>query len=163
MTLLMTTTSTQVRPVGWRYRLLGIGLGALLMFDLASFYGPLNVIALFSHGGLIGPWDVFNNSLFGLGFASYMVPYGLLAGWVSSEASLGLAKPLSRKLASHPRRRRVLTAMSTALATLTCSVILSLAFGFQILSFYGIIVIVVFGAALLGDPWLNERAAPDPV
>lgn len=163
MTLLMTATPTQVRPVGWRYRLLGIGLGALLMFDLASFYGPLNVIALFNHGGLIGPWDVFNNSLFGLGFASYMVPFGLLSGWVSSEASLGLVKPLARKLASRPRLRRVLTAMSTALTTLTCSVILSFAFGFQILGLYGIIVIVVFGAAFLGDPWLNKRAAPEPV
>ena len=160
MTGQRTGPASRIRPAGGRYRLIGISLGALLMFDLASFYGLVNVVALFSSGRPLGPWDVVNNSLIGLGFASYLIPDGLLAGWAASEASLGLAKLLSKKSPSL-QHRRVLTAASTAVAALACATVLSLVFGLQSPYFYGIMVIVVFGVALLADPWLNRRAWPD--
>lgn len=149
-----TMPTTRPGPNGWRYRVLGLAFGFFSMLWLSSYYSVGSLVALLSGPGRPSPAELVNSSLWGFGFAFYLIPFGLLAGWISAEASLLAARSVSRARRGPAPRRLSLATCSTAV-TLAVSLGLSLIFGFQIPYFYAGVMLATFASTYAASAWLN--------
>lgn len=146
-----------IHPSGWRYRILGLCLGSFLMVLLSGFYGIASIVTAFEGSGFPEPVDILNASLWGAGYAVFLVPYGLVAGALSAEAALGFAKLFVTRSRHWSEQTRPILAFSAASIGLVLSLLLSFVFGFQLPIFYVVVFVFVLVVFYLLDPWLNRK------